>query len=406
MHVLIFNIYFHPEPTGTGLVIGQLAADLAALGHQVTVVTTVPHYGLDREGDHHRGRLIVEEQWEGVRVLRTGVPDWFRKGWLSRLSKYLGYTTLAVPAGLRAARPDVVLCVWPPLTTGLAARLVSWWRKAPLVLNVQDVYPDAIFGGGIGPKLIRKVEHHLLARAARVTVLSEGLRHEVIQRGARPETAGVIPMWTDVEGIRPGVKENAFRVAHQLGGKFVVLYSGNIGTFSGVGVAIEAAAILKDVERIRFVIVGRGHGKETLLSQAQRLQLGNVMFLDTRPRDELQELLAAADVSLVTLDPRIARTSVPSKAFTIMASARPVLAAMSPDNEVAKVVSETGCGWCVPADQPATLAQTILAAMDNPSLDEMGASGRRYVEAHHTRHALTRRHADMLMAVRNIKTGR
>lgn len=394
LRVLVFNIYFHPEPTGTGLVVGQLAADLAALGHEVTVVTTQPHYALDAAKGGHR--LIVEETWMGVRVLRTSVPGWFRKGLLSRITKYLGYALLAVPAGIRARRPQVVLCVWPPVTTGLAAWLVAWWRRVPLVMNVQDVYPDALFKGKMMPRLIRAVERRLLRRAAKVAVLSEGLKHEVMQRGANDGCVEVIPMWTDTEGVRPGAKENGFRARHGLQGKFVVLYSGNIGTFSGVGTALEVADLLREEARVRFVIVGRGHGKEALLLRAERLRLPKVLFLDTRPRDELAEMLAAADVGLVTLDPRIARTSVPSKAFTIMAGARPVLAALSPDNEIARVIAECGCGWSAPADQPRRVADIILAAMTDPGLEEVGKRGRAYVEAHADRSEITRRHATLL----------
>lgn len=398
--VLIFNIYFHPEPTGTGLVVGQLAADLVRLGHEVTVVTTVPHYGFDSVPQEYRGRFLCDERWEGVRVVRTGVRNWSRKGMIARIVNYLGYALLAVPAGLRATRPDVVLCVWPPVTTGLAARLVSWWRRAPLVLNVQDVYPDAIFKGRLMPRVIGAVERWLLRSATRVTVLSEGLRHEVARRGAGRERIDCIPMWTDVEGIRPVEKNNKFRARHGLEGKFVVLYSGNIGTYSGVGAAIEMAALLHDEARVRFVVVGRGNGKEALLRLAVGKRVSNVTFLDTCPREELEEMLGAADISLVTLDPRIAQTSVPSKAFTIMASGRPILAAMNPENEVARIVTSTGCGWCTPADQPLELSNRVRAALSAPSaLHDMGMRGRRYVERFHGRALLTAQHAQVLAKV-------
>ncbi|MBI1189861.1 MAG: glycosyltransferase [Tepidisphaera sp.] len=398
MHVLIFNIYFHPEPTGTGLVVGQLATDLAAMGHEVTVVTTRPHYGVDADGAKYAGRLIAEEQWEGVRVLRTGVPSWPRRGVLARAGKYLSYTLLAVPAGLRARKPDVVLCLLPPATTGIAAWLVKWWRGVPLVVNVQDVYPDSIFRSRLSARLIGTLERVVLRSAARVTALSEGLGHEVLERGAVGERLDIVPMWTDTEHVRPGEKHNAFRARHSLTEKFVVLYSGNIGTFGGVGVVIQAAALLADDARVQFLVVGRGYSKRYLMDQADALGLKNVMFLDTQPREVLPEMLAAADVSLVTLDPRLARTSVPSKAFAIMASARPVLAAMSQDNEVARIVRDADCGWCVPADRPDEVARVIRNAMTSVDLEEMGLRGRRYVEQHHARGPLTGKHAEVLEA--------
>ncbi|CAG1008634.1 D-inositol 3-phosphate glycosyltransferase [Phycisphaerales bacterium] len=394
MRVLLFNIYFHPDPTGTGLVMGQLAQDLRAAGHEVTVVTTVPHYGLDEVPIAYRGRVLVREEWEGIRVIRTGVYLPRRKSFFSRILNYLSYMVLAAPAALREKRQDVVVCVWPPVTTGIAAGIVSWLRGMPLVMNVQDVYPDSLFRWKIVARANRMLERLILHGAARVAVLSEGLNREVIARGAREDRVRVIPMWTDVEGVTPGPKENAFRERHGLAGKFVVLYAGNLGTFSGVGVVLEAAAILKDDPRIRFLIVGRGHARERLLRQAEALGLSNTAFLDTRPREELGEMLAAADVSVVTLDPKLATTNVPSKAFTIMASGRPVLAAMSASNEISRIVEEARCGWRVSPENPGDLAEVIRSALGNSEeLMRMGQRGRAFVEANHRRADLTTRHA-------------
>jgi len=399
MHVLLFNIYFHPDPTGTGLVMGELALDLRARGHDVTVVTTVPHYGLDTVPEKYRGRLVVDEHWQGIRIIRTGVWLPHRPNVFSRILSYLAYTILSLPAAFKAAKPDVVICVWPPVSTGLAALVVSRIRRSPLVVNVQDVYPDTLFRNRLVPRFVRAMERVVLRRAARVTVLSEGMKTEVLARGAPKKRVEVVPMWTDTEGIRPATTHNAFRDANDLNGKFVVLYAGNIGTYGGLGIALEAASILKDEPAIRFVIVGRGRAKATLQQRAESLRLTNIVFLDTRPREELSEMLAASDVSLVTLDPRIATTSVPSKAFMIMASGRPILAAMSPENEIAKIISRVGCGWCVPADNPEELAKVIRSVCKLPNeLPQMGTCGSEYVEKHHVREKLTLRHAEIIEA--------
>jgi putative colanic acid biosynthesis glycosyltransferase WcaI len=403
MHVLIFNIYFHPDPTGTGLVIGQLARDLRAIGHRVTVVTTVTHYGLDSIPAPRR--LISEEQWEGVRVLRTWTYVRPRRPLFGRVLNYLAFAILAIPAGLKANKHDVAVCVWPPVTTAIAAWLVTRLRRSPLVMNVQDVYPDSIFRNKLAARLNRALERLVLRSAAGVTVLSPGLKRAVIDRGARGPSVAVIPMWTDVDGIRPGPKENSFRQEHQLQGKFVVLYAGNLGAFSGVEIVLDAAVLLKDQDHIRFFIVGRGHARDRLVQKAADLNLSNLTFMDTRPREELSAMLAAADIALVTLNPLLATTNIPSKAFTIMASARPVLAAMNSENEIARIITEQRCGWCVPPDRPQDLARAIQHASDRASdLEEMGMRARRFVESHHARPPLTRQHATFLEQVSQKRT--
>jgi colanic acid biosynthesis glycosyl transferase WcaI len=386
VRLLIFNLYFHPDPTGTGLTTGELARDLARRGHEVSVVTTVPHYGLDEVPPEFRRGWIQEERWEGVRVFRTKVPVTRKKTMLSRLASYLSYAGLGWIAGLRAPRPDVVMGLLPPITTGPTVWLVSLLRRAPLVLNVQDVYPDSIFRSRVLAWINRRLERFLLRRAARITALSSTQREMLVTLGADPARVTVIPMWTDLEGVHPERKENAFRAEHGGGASFIALYAGNLGAYSGVGVLLEAADRLRDDSRIRFLIVGRGHGRDALVGRAEELALPNVTFLPTQPRERLSEMLAASDVGLVTLDPRLSVGNVPSKTFTIMAAGRPVLAAVGSRNEIARVVAESGCGVVARPDSPEAIAEILRGwASDTSSLDAMGSRGRMWAEKHHDR---------------------
>ena len=397
MRILVFNIYFYPDPTGTGLVVGELTRELVKRGHQVTVVTTVTHYGLDRPAAGYQGRLVFDETWEGVRVLRTALPRFAGPLIVRRLMTYLAYTMLAIPAGMRALPPDVVLGVVPPVTTGPAAWMMSRLRRAPLVLSVQDVYPDSVFGGGLLARLNRTFERVVLGGAARLITLSRGQRDALVARGVRAERIDVVPMWTDLDGIRPGAKNNSFRAEHGKGAAVLALYAGNLGEFSGVGVLLEAAHLLRDDSRIRFLIVGRGHGLAELTQRAAQLDLPNLSFLPTQPRERLAEMLAAADVGLVTLDPRLSATSVPSKTFTIMAAGRPVLAAVHPDNEVARMVVAAECGTVVPSDNPAAIAAILRGWADDGSpLDAMGSRGRSWAERLHGRSPAVQAHEDIL----------
>jgi len=386
VRLLIFNLYFHPDPTGTGLILGELARDLARRGHDVVAVTTVPHYGLDEVPAEFRGRWIHDDRWEGVRVLRTAVPVSRRKTMVTRLATYLSFAGLGLMAGLRGPRPDVVMGVLPPITTGPSVWLISLLRRAPLVLNVQDVYPDSIFRAPGLARINHALERFLLRRAERITALSDTQREMLVARGADRGRVSVIPMWTDLEGVRPGPKENPFRAEHAAGARFIALYAGNLGVFGGIGVLLDAADRLRDDPRIRILIVGRGHGRDALIRRAAELQLPNVTFLPTQPRERLSEMLAASDVGLVTLDPRLSVGNVPSKTFTIMAAGRPVLAAVGSKNEIARVVAASGCGVVVPPDSPDAIAQALRAWADDTSpLDAMGSRGRSWAEQHHDR---------------------
>src|SRR5712691_2992614 len=149
MRILIVNIYFHPDPTGTGLVITELARALAAQDHRVTVITSVPHYG---GVIPHPSSLIPfpsslrawhEEIMDGIRVIRTAVYVPRRKTFWARVLNYATFSTLAMVAGFRSGEQDLILCTSPPLLLGASIGSFSWLRGVPFVFNVQDIYPDA-----------------------------------------------------------------------------------------------------------------------------------------------------------------------------------------------------------------------------------------------------------------------
>jgi colanic acid biosynthesis glycosyl transferase WcaI len=162
-------------------------------------------------------------------------------------------------------------------------------------------------------------------------------------------------------------------------------------------VVLEAAHRLRDDARIRFLIVGRGHGRDDLMRRAAQLGLPNLVFLPTQPRERLAEMLAAADVGLVTLDPRLSATSVPSKTFTLMAAGRPVLAAIHADNEVARMILAAECGAIAPPGGYAEIAAILRGWADDGSpLDAMGSRARSWAERFHGRTAAVQAHEEIL----------
>lgn len=122
------------------------------------------------------------------------------------------------------------------------------------------------------------------------------------------------------------------------------MFAGNIGFISVLDTVLDAARILKVLSDIQFLIVGEGNAKAALVKKAEDLALPNVLFLPTQPPAVLPEMLAAADVSLVTLDHRLGQLNVPSKTYNIMASGRPVLASVPADSEIARLVKKRTVG--------------------------------------------------------------
>jgi colanic acid biosynthesis glycosyl transferase WcaI len=197
--------------------------------------------------------------------------------------------------------------------------------------------------------------------------------------------------------VVPLEHENDFYRKHNLGGKFVVLFSGNHGYIAALESIIEAAELLRDQSDILFLFAGEGSVKKDLINLKQEKGLDNVRFLSTLPRDEWLEMMAASDLGLVTLRRDLAELNVPSKVYTLMSAARPILASVPVGSEVAKIIEEANCGFIAPPQDPSGLANQILECREiREELDSMGVQGRKYLLTHLNRKGQTKRYMELI----------
>jgi colanic acid biosynthesis glycosyl transferase WcaI len=274
----------------------------------------------------------------------------------------------------------------PPLPLGVAGWLAAASRRAPFVFNIQDVFPDVAveLGAITNPRVIAAaswLERFLYRRADAVTVLSEDLRDNVARklRGHRPERVEVIPNFVDTVRIAPAEPENSYRAEYGLGGRTVVMYAGNVGLSQSLDLVVDAARRHRGRDDLVFVINGGGSALEDLRREAA--DLDNLRFVPMQPRERLPEVLAAADLHLVPLRTGLARSSVPSKLYSILAAGRPVLASVDAGTEVATTIERAGAGVSVPPEDPDAFCAALDELLADPDRREaMGGSGRRFVE--------------------------
>ncbi len=391
MRILFMGQCYAPEDVSAAVLITELAVDLAHRGHDVTVVTGAPSYPYGRVFEGYRNPLYSVEMLDGVRVVRTWSHISPSKKVLPRLLHYGTYSLTAFYGGLFSPRPDVILSYSPPLPLGLSAWLLSRLWGVPWVLQIEDLYPDAAIAAGVLTNrpliaFFRAIEEFQYRRAQRISVISENFRENLLGKGVPDSRVEVIPVWADPDQVRPLPKHNSFRRQNGLDGQFVVMYAGNIGLTSCLEDVLHSAELLRDHHDIEFVIVGEGVRKDDLQAEAKTRSLTNVRFLPYQPREIFPEMLAAADLSLVTLNAGAALSSMPSKTFNVMASARPILAVTPPGSEVMRIVTEAGCGVNVPPGAPRELAETILQLQsDRPALAQMGQNGRTCLEGKYSR---------------------
>jgi colanic acid biosynthesis glycosyl transferase WcaI len=413
MRILLVIIQFPPDVNSTGLLLEQACRSLVALGHQVTVLTTFPHYERFRVWPEYRGKLVQRSREAGMDVMRLYVyASGTKQRMVHRLLSYLSFNVLATIAGLLSRRSyDVILCTNGSFFSGLTAAALSAAKGIPFVWNVQDLYPDVpVKTGQLRNRpaiaVLRKLERFIYRRAAHLAVIAPSFRDSLLAKGVPAGKISVIPNFADTEVIRPLPKANAFSREHGLTDRFVVAHAGNVGYVYDLETMLEAAALLAAEREILFLIVGTGVARPGLEDKTRRLGLENVRFLPFQPREQLPWLRAACDVQVSLYRRGSASDSMPSKVYEIMASGRPLLASAEPGSDVWKLVEATGCGLCVDPEDPHQLAATVLRLYRDPALRRtMGEQGRWHAEQSYSREAVVARYQHLLEQVAGSGSG-
>ncbi len=417
----------------------ELAEGLARRGHEVRVVTGMPNYPQRRIYEGYRGKLYCSEVINGVGIQRSYV--WIRPkpSLLDRLFLEVSFVITSFVHALKGKRPDVIFITSPPLPVCVPAAFLGWIHRTPVILNLQDILPDAAIHVDLlkNPKLIyifKVLEKFAYQSATQISVIADGFVKNLLEKGVSKDKLVQIPNWVDVNFIQPLPKEpNAFRSQHKLQEKFVVMYSGNMALTQGIETVIHAAVRLRHLSDLAIVIVGEETALERLhreeekaleqleleaeqaLAQLQleeeraveQLQLykdtckaTNVTLLPFQPRETLPEMLAAADVGLVLQKHNVIDFNMPSKIPVLMASGRAILASVPDRGTAATAIQQSGGGIIIPPEDPRALAAAILDLYINPDkVKELGEKGRRYAEENYAFEKALDRYEKLFAAV-------
>ena len=385
MRVLIYSYNYYPEPIGIAPLMTELAEGLVKRGHEVRVITAMPNYPQREIYEQYRGKLYETEERNGVTIQRSYVLVKPKPTLLDRILLDGSFVLTSFFQAIRGWRPDLILLTVPPLPVCAPAALLGWLYNCPIVLNVQDILPEAAIHMGLIKNkpliwLLEAIEKFAYRTAHTISVIAEGFVENLVDKGVPREKITCIPNWVDTNFICPLPKDdNAFRRAHNLEGKFVILYSGNIALTQGLETVIEAAAQLRDVPDIVFVIVGESKALEALKDYCQTFRAENVVLLPFQPREKLPEMLAAADVGLIVQKQNVVSFNMPSKTQVLLASGRPVIASVPHSGSAAKAIEKSRGGVVVEPENPAALAEQILELHKNPEQAELlGRQGRQY----------------------------
>lgn len=380
MRICIIGLNYEPEKSGVAPYTTGMAVGLATRGHDVEVLTSLPHYPEWRINPAYRGLSGTLTTIDGVAVRRFAHYVPAEPTACSRL-------TFEGTFGVRVAstswnKPELVLTVSPSLIA--SAMVIGRSRAAgiPVGLIVQDLYGKGVVeAAAVSTRLARpavRFESAVLSRATGTAVVHDRFADTAVKMGVDPRRISVIRNWAHIES--PSVVNTA-EVRMQHGWRpqeRIILHSGNMGAKQGLE-NVVAAARLAD-ERgidIRFVLLGDGNQRRSLQQLAHGLQ--RIEFKDPLRTEDYRRVLACADVLLVNERPGVGEMAVPSKLTSYFCAGRPVLAATDAGGVTAAEIRDSGAGVVVPAGDPATLLEMAVRLADNTDGGtRLGKSGRKY----------------------------
>jgi colanic acid biosynthesis glycosyl transferase WcaI len=379
--------YFHPEVGAPQTRILETVQRLSARGHEITVLTGFPNYPDGVVPEPYRGHLLMRERLGDARVIRTPIYPAPNRGFGRRLLNHASFSISSVLAAALPQRPDVVMAETPPLFTAVSAVAIARLRRAPLILNVADLWPDSAvqLGALRNPRAIalaERMERFAYRHSAAITVATGGIRRALLDRGEPSDKVIHLANAVDVERFA------ALEPLHDPPRR--VIYCGTVGLAQGVGTLLDAAAKLAAPE-LEVLIVGDGAEREELTRRAEAEHLDNVRFLGRVSRERVPGLLGSADIAVLSLrDLPLFEDALPSKLLEYMAAGRPVVASAAGD--VAALLERARGGVVCPPEDAEALAQAIDRLAADPAwARELGAGGRRYVSAHYSRDAFVDR---------------
>jgi len=327
MHILYIHQHFATPKGSTGTRSYEFARRWVKAGHKVTLITG--YY--DISGLKPGKKLIQKQIIDRINVVIVGTRYSNKQPYLRRIMSFLCFMLFSTYAGLRTKGVDVIYATSTPLTVGISAIVIKWVKRIPFVFEVRDQWPElpiemGIIRNKVLIKLLLWLEKTIYKCASSIVALSPGQADGIQGVLAEDKEITVIPNSCDTDMFRPDMNDAALRKKLGWSDKLVLIYFGAMSTANGLGFVIDAAERLKSNTSIHFVLVGDGNEKTALIRSVRQLGLRNIEILDSRAKENLGQIVAACDVSMVIFaNFAILEHNSANKFFDSLSAGKPVL---------------------------------------------------------------------------------
>lgn len=407
--ILIHSHTFSPDGVSTAYIYSDIALKFKEEGYIVSVLTSTPHYNVIKNKLKEQPLkkkwlgLYYESDFQGIKVKHVYQKKY--KNTTLRLIGFLYWHIVSFFIALFEKKIDVILSPSPPLTLGFLNILIGKIKRAKVIYNVQEIYPDLLIKQkGLRSKSIiaflQKMERIVYNSSNAVTTIDQVFYDTIIDRFKDSSKLHIIPNFVDTDIYHPinplslNINEQLFPETSSL----KLMYAGNIGYAQDWQLLIELAEELKN-EQIEFFIIGEGVMNEYLKNETKKRKLNKIHILPYQPRELMPSLLAYSDIQFIFMSPETERDGFPSKVYTIMACARPLLVCSGYDTPIVNFLSDKDCAYIITEKDIKKKVENAASILRNISSDDLIIKGKRgydHIINNYTKHIIANKYVNLV----------
>ncbi len=415
--VLIHSIVFSPDGVSTAYLYNDIAQRFREEGYKVVVLTTTPHYNVlhselaKQPLKRKFFGLFYESDFNGIRVLH--VPQKKFRSSILRIIGFVYWHALSFFLGLLQKNVNLILSPSPPLTIGIINLFIGKLKGAKVIYNVQEIYPDFLINQG---KLklkslvsfLRWLERIVYNNSDAVTTIDDIFYHTIEDRFNDKSKLSIIPNFVDTDLYKPLVHFNNMLYPlcfHEKKSCLKIMYAGNIGHAQAWEPLLRLAKVLSDKD-VEFWVIGEGVMKHYLEEQITLLDLKNIHLVPYQSREVMPGLIAYADLHFIFMSPDMEGQGFPSKVYTIMACAKPLLVISGENTPISNFLKPVQCAYMINEkeieDQCSKIEEIIQRLLNDKSeLLNLGQNGFIHIENTYSKNIVTKKYVDLANKILN-----
>jgi glycosyltransferase involved in cell wall biosynthesis len=415
MKILLIHQYFLESNDAGGSRFNEMVKMWQEKGHQITVIAGMVHYATGKKTEKYKGKFICKEQYNNIEIIRCHVSEAYNTNFIGRLWAYFSFVFSSSLAGIfkTNGKYDIVLATSPPLFVGITAYIVSRVKRAKLVFEVRDLWPESAIDTGIlkSPFLIKlsyNFEKFIYKKSHLINTLTPAFEKTLIEKKQVPKSKIImIPNGSDFQIVKNALNNfdrNLFRKDKGWDEKMVVIYVGAHGVANHLIQLVEVAEKFNNNSTVKFVLVGDGMEKPMLIKKAKEKNLQNIEFIASQPKLEIFKYIAAADIGISILKKNDTfKTVYSNKTFDYFACKKPVIMAI--DGVSRELVEKANAGIYAEPENINDIASKIDYYLNHPdTANEHGLNGYHYALEHFDRSKLADTYLDKLNILINDNT--